>query len=54
MSINRLKALALQYEKEEDFLKAMDKIYDLAKEDNLTMRTLAEATEGKIYGKQEE
>ena len=39
MSIKRLQSLAMQYESEEEFLKAMSKIYDLAKEDNLNMQT---------------
>lgn len=52
MSIKRLQALAMQYESEETFLEAMSKIYDLAKEDNLNMHTLVDATNGKIYGKQ--
>lgn len=52
MSIKRLQSLAMQYESEEEFLKVMSKIYDLAKEDNLNMQTLVDATNGKIYGKQ--
>lgn len=52
MSIDRLRNLAMQYKSEKDFLEAMSKIYDLAKADNLTMQTLVDATNGKIYSKQ--
>lgn len=54
MSINRLKVLAENCATEQEFLDIMGQLYDLAKEDDLSMRTINEVTRGKMVKREED